>query len=67
MVAEAEGIALTELDTRLYDVIEPEALNELFQPEEDGPATESVVSFTFHGYTVTVHSDSSVEIDLVKT
>lgn len=67
MVAEAEGIAPTELDTCLYDVIEPEALNELFQPEDDGPATEGVVSFTFHGYTVTVHSDSSVEIDLVKT
>lgn len=62
-VADAEGVAPTELETRLYDVIEPEALNELFQHREDGPVTEGVVSFTFHGYEVTVHSDSSVEID----
>lgn len=62
-IAQAEGTAPTELDTRLYDVIEPEALNELFQDQEDGPVTDGFVSFTFHGYTVTVHSDSSIEID----
>lgn len=66
-IAEAEGIAPTELDTRLYDVIEPEALNELFRPQADGSATDGFVSFNFHGYTVTVHSDSSVEIDQINS
>lgn len=62
-VAAAEGVAPTELDTRLYDVVEPEALNDLFQRDEDGPTTEGVVSFRFHGYEVSVHSDSSVDVD----
>lgn len=66
-VAKAEGIAPTELDTRLYDVIEPEALNNLFQHQEDGSATDRFVSFTFHGYTITVHSDSSVEISQINS
>lgn len=64
-IAEAKGVAPAELDPRLYDVIEPEALNELFQHQEDGPATVGFVSFTFHGYTVTVHSDATVEIDQI--
>lgn len=62
-VAEAEGVEPTELDTCLYDIIDPDALNDLFQYGEDGPTTEGTVSFTYHGYEVTVHSDSSVEID----
>ena len=66
-IADAEGVAPTELDTRLYDVIEPEALNELFQQQADGPVTDGTVSFTFHGYKVTVHSDSSVEIDQISS
>lgn len=66
-IADAEGIAPTELDTRLYDVIEPEALNELFQHQEDGPVTEGFVSFAFHGYTVTIYSDSTVEIDQISS
>lgn len=61
-IAEAEATDPTDLDTRLYDVIDPEALNELFH-RDDGPATDGCVSFKYDGYTVTVHSDYSVDID----
>lgn len=62
-VAEAEGVAPTELDPCLYDVIDPDALNELFQQQEAGLTTDGIISFTYHGYTVVVSSDSTVEID----
>lgn len=66
-IADAEGIAPTDLDTRLYDVIEPDALNKLFHQQEDGSATDGVVTFPFEGYTVTVYSDSSVEVEQVRS
>lgn len=65
-VAEAEGVEPTELDACLYDIIDPEALNGLFRYEEDDPKSGGIVSFTFNGYEVDVHSDSSVEIDPVE-
>lgn len=51
------------LEPCLYNVIDPDALNILFQTTENRPATEVEVSFTFHGYTVRVHSNSAVEIE----
>lgn len=65
-VAEAEGVEPRHLDTCLYDIIEPDALNTLFRDGEDTPVTEGVVSFTFNGYEVAVHSDSSIEIDPIE-
>ena len=65
-VAEAEGVAPTELETPLYNVIDPEALDCLFHRESDGVTMEGTVSFSFHGYEVTVASDSSIEIDRVE-
>lgn len=62
-VAGAEGVTPDELDACLYDVIDPDALNALFQQGDDGPATEGSVSFGFHGYTVTVSSDFAVEVE----
>lgn len=62
-VAEAEGVAPTELDACLYDIIDPDALNVLFRSGKDDSTTEGVVSFTFNGYEVAVHADSTVEID----
>ena len=66
-VADAEGVAPTELDARLYDVLEPEALDNLFQHQADGPATDGFVTFTFHGYEITVHSDSTIQIDQISS
>lgn len=62
-IADAEGVPPEDLDGCLYDVVEPEALNRLFQQGDDGPATDGLVSFDFYEYTVTVHSDSTVEIE----
>lgn len=47
----------------LYDVIDPESLNALFEPTKTGP-TRSVgtVTFRYADCTVTVHADRGVEV-----
>ncbi|MFB6188598.1 MAG: HalOD1 output domain-containing protein [Halapricum sp.] len=61
-IADAEGVEPTDMEERLYDVIDPDALNSLFRQEETGRTSAATVSFEFHGYEVTVHGDSSVEL-----
>ncbi len=67
-VAEREGVDPTEIEPptydALYDVINPEALDSLFAPREDGtPRAAGRVEFPFCGYQVVVTSDGTVEID----
>lgn len=56
----------TELDADpvelepLYNVIDPEALDQLFQ--DDGSATVTV-RFTYDGHAVDVRSDGTIQID----
>lgn len=48
----------------LYDVINPEALDSLFAPREDGtPRAAGRVEFPFCGYQVVVTSDGTVEVE----
>lgn len=63
-VAEREGTHPSELTPRLYTVVDPEALNSLFQPpgEEDTQHTMSV-RFTYCGYEVCVDSEDGVTVD----
>lgn len=62
-LAEAKGIDPIELETPLYDVINPEALDMLFE-SRTAAASESagVVSFTIDGYEVTVTSNQEVTV-----
>ncbi len=67
-VAEREGVDPTEIEPptydALYDVVNPEALDSLFAPREDGtPRAAGRVEFPFCGYQVVVTSDGTVEID----
>ncbi|MHC3437059.1 HalOD1 output domain-containing protein [Natrialbaceae archaeon A-gly3] len=67
-VAQAEGISVEELCPPeyqpLHDIIDPQALDELFMPKADGSLRGSgQVSFTFCGYDVTVESDGSVTLE----
>ncbi|UIP00180.1 hypothetical protein Hbl1158_02070 [Halobaculum sp. CBA1158] len=55
-VAAAEGVEPAALDSRLYDAVDPEALDRVV--ESGSP--ESVVRFEFHGYRVTVRGDGAV-------
>lgn len=55
-VAELENADPVELEP-LYDAIDPEALDRIVDSIEDGS-----VQFDYHGYTVTVFHDGSVEV-----
>ncbi|WP_049925386.1 HalOD1 output domain-containing protein [Halopiger goleimassiliensis] len=67
-VAEREGVDPTDIEPptydALYDVINPEALDALFSPREDGtPRADGQVEFPFCGYHVVVTSDGDVELE----
>ena len=62
-VADANECTPDDLDT-LYNVINPEALDELFAPRADGTTrSQGSVSFQYAGYWVTVSSDGVVELE----
>ena len=62
-VADAVDQNPTELQTRLYDSIDPDALDSLFRDKYDGtPRTGGHVTFTMYGYEVTVYSDGGISI-----
>ncbi|RKD97043.1 HalOD1 output domain-containing protein [Halopiger aswanensis] len=63
-VADHEGVDVTEIEPPEYDplftVINPEALDELFDRPSAGPAR---VHLEYAGYAITVHSDGRVDVD----
>lgn len=62
-VAAIEGVEPTSLD-RLYDSVDPDALDALFEPSGDAPLRDGDghVAFTFNGYRVTVAATGAIEI-----
>jgi hypothetical protein len=63
-VAEREDVGPTELTRPLSDVIDPEALDTLFEPQPDGrPRGEGRVEFEYYGYTVVVDTGGSVTVE----
>jgi hypothetical protein len=58
-VAEAEGVDPTDIEPVLAEVVDPQALDALFDGRE---GTTGHVYFGFKGYDVTVRSDGTVEI-----
>jgi hypothetical protein len=56
-VASQEGVAPSELSTSLYEVVDPEALENLFT------AGSGQVLFRYHGYFVTVQSDGTIGVE----
>lgn len=62
-VAAAKGVDPLDLGLCLYDVIDPDALDKLFQPTPTGvPRQSGQVSFTLDGCEVTVHSSGEVTV-----
>lgn len=63
-VADREGVDVTEIEPPEYDplftVVNPEALDELFDLPSAGPAS---VHLEYAGYAITVYSDGRVDID----
>ena len=66
-IAEREGVDPIEIAPpryeALYNVLNPEALDALFECREDGtPRTRGRVEFTFCDYDVVVTSEGTVEV-----
>lgn len=57
-VAAVEGIPPTELTPPLYDVVDPEALDNVFA----GKASLGKVVFNYNSYEVSVHADGFVAL-----
>lgn len=53
-VADSEGVDPTELDRRLYEAIDPDALTTLV---DDAPESGLTIGFDYTGYRVTVVAD----------
>ncbi len=63
IIADIEGIDPTELTPPLYSVIDPDALNSLFQSSASDDLSPSVcVSFQYCGYEVHIESDGELTI-----
>lgn len=62
-VADRDSVDETALETPLFDVIDPCALDALFHPKPDGTARGGgTVTFSYEGYAVTVQSDGTVTL-----
>lgn len=61
-VAEVATVDASELGTALYESIDPDALDNLFENKFDGTPRTAVghVTFTLVGYEATVHSDGRI-------
>lgn len=59
-VADAEGVDPTELDTPLYEAVDPDALDALYRENENSVTR---MQFAYYGYRVTVHGDAELEVE----
>ena len=63
-VAACEGVDPTDLTPALYDVVDPDALESLFRPLENGlERQKGVVEFTYEEWVVTVDSEDRVRVE----
>ncbi len=62
-VADATGINSLKLDTRLYDVVDPDGLEQVFRKRGDGTIrTGGKLTFTIAECKVVVHSEGRVVV-----
>ncbi|WP_435155217.1 DUF7504 family protein [Haladaptatus sp. DFWS20] len=62
-VADVAGVEPAEIPEQLYDVIDPEALDKLFKPRDDGKQRRGGrLSFSLYGHHVTVRGDGSITV-----
>lgn len=59
-VADAEGVDPSELDTPLFEVVDPDALDTLFRFPADRSRSTGCISFEYYGYGVNVHADGQL-------
>jgi len=62
-VAREKDVEPSELSDRLYEAIDPEALDRVFAGTATTDRGNGTVVFTYHGCEVTVHGDGSVSAE----
>lgn len=60
-VASREDVDRTEL-TPLHDVLDPDALDQLFHPTNSSMRMDGSVTFLYHGYEVTAYATGYITI-----
>ena len=60
-VAEYEGVDPVDLDPRLYQAVDPDALDQLFGSSERADA-DLEITFTYSGYEVVARSDGDLSV-----
>ncbi len=62
-IADREDREPAELEPPLYEVVSPEALDDLFTPASDENSSRpGRVTFRYRGYDVTVHASGDVDL-----
>ncbi len=62
-VADVAGVEPSDIPEQLYDVIDPEALDKLFKPRDDGVARRGGrLSFSLYGHHVTIRGDGTITV-----
>lgn len=61
-VAEVEDVDSIELP-HLYEVIDPDALDQVFATTPTGGREGGQLTFSYHGYEITVSSDGYVSVE----
>ncbi|WP_231185408.1 HalOD1 output domain-containing protein [Haladaptatus sp. DYF46] len=62
-VADVAGVEPADIPEQLYDVIDPEALDKLFNSRDDGtPRRGGRLSFSLYGHHVTVRGDGMITV-----
>jgi hypothetical protein len=62
-LSDISGVDVTDTGFTLYDYIDPDALDSLFKPRDDGvQAVNGMLTFTVWGHQVTVYSDGQIAI-----
>lgn len=59
-VADAEGVDPIDLDTPLYEAIDPDALDRLFESQKGRPTGR--LTFSYRGYDVCVTADGQLTL-----
>jgi hypothetical protein len=58
-VATVEGVEPVDLDVPLFSVVDPDALDRLFE----SPSDDLAVTFRYHGHDIELASDLTVAVD----
>lgn len=66
-VAEARGVDPVDLDCRLADVVDPDALDRLFSDDRLRASSTPELAFTLGHCSVTVHEDGSASATETRT